>query len=184
MANGMNASYGVGPGLTSSDSPFVQLEKAVTDSRELSDEARSRLLFPLRPHPPAAQISVVPAQGFTQQVRSVASIRQALGTAEVVQQQRLIVGRGAFLDDKVGALSRRESAQVGEALLGHNHLDIVLRVVHMRGHGYDRRDGSLLRRRWRHEDGQVSVAREVAGAANAVLDARSHDVRGVDVAVD
>src|SRR5664280_3062468 len=59
------------------------------------------LLFPLRPHPPAAQISVVPAQGFTQQVRSVASIRQALGAAEVVQQQRLVVRRGALLDDKV-----------------------------------------------------------------------------------
>src|ERR1019366_5620669 len=74
-------------GLTNSGSPFVQLEKAVTDSRELSDEARSRLLFPLRLHPPAAQISIVPAEGFTQQVRSVASIRQPLGAAEVVQQQ-------------------------------------------------------------------------------------------------
>ena len=36
----------------------------------------------------------------------------------------------------------------------------------------------------RQEDRDVGVAREVPGTADAVLDARTHDVRGVHVAVD
>ena len=58
------------------------------------------------PHVAAAQIAVVPAQRLAQQVRRVASVGQALGAAEVVEQQRLVVGRGALLDDEVGALAR------------------------------------------------------------------------------
>ena len=48
----------------------------------------------------------------------MASVGEALGTAEVVGQQRLEVGRDALLNDEVGALARRESAQVGQALFG------------------------------------------------------------------
>ena len=63
-------------------------------------------------------------------------------------------------------------------------LHIVLGVIDVRHHRHDRGDRSFLRGGRSHEDREVSVARKVAGTANPVLNARSHDVRGIHVAID
>jgi hypothetical protein len=85
----------------------------------------------MRPHLTGAQVAIVPAQRLAQQARCVASVRQSLGAVEVVQQQRLVVRRGALLDDQVGALARRKSAQIGQTLFSNNYGHVVLGVVHV-----------------------------------------------------
>jgi len=97
-------------------------------------------------HVAAAQVAAMPAQRFRRQVGRVLSVRESLGSVEVVEQQRLVVGAGAFFDDQVGALARREAAEVGEALLGDDDLYVVLGVVDVRDHRHNCRDGSMLRR--------------------------------------
>src|ERR1700758_3402917 len=63
-------------------------------------------------HLPASQVSAVPAERLRGQVRGVFAIRQALGAAEGIKQQRLLVRAGTLLDDQVCALAGREAAQV------------------------------------------------------------------------
>src|SRR5579871_4747007 len=60
----------------------------------------------------------------------------------------------------------------------------MLGVIYVRNHGHDRRDRTFLRRRWSHEDRQITVTSEIPRPADAVLNARSHHVRRVHVAVD
>lgn len=54
---------------------------------------------------------------------------------------------GTVLDDEFGPLCGRVPAQIGQALLGHDDLYIVLGVVHMRNHGDDAGDGAALGQR-------------------------------------
>src|SRR5690606_18180120 len=91
---------------------------------------------------------------------------------------------GTALDDQAGPLAGCQTAQVGQALLGDDDLYVVLGVIDMADHGHDARDGASLGHRAGHEDRQVGIARKVARAADAVHDARAHQVGGVDVAVD
>jgi hypothetical protein len=39
----------------------------------------------------------------------------------------------AVVDDELGPLPGCKSAQIGKALLGHNNLNVVLRMIHVRG---------------------------------------------------
>ncbi len=63
-------------------------------------------------------------------------------------------------------------------------MNVVLGVVDMGDHRHDAGDRPVVGDRRGEEHRDVGVAGEVAGAADAVLDARAHDVGGVDVAVD
>ena len=108
-----------------------------------------------------------------------------LGAIEVVVEERLVAVVGAVVDDDACALFGREAAQIGETAVGHQDLGVMLGVVDVADHGNDGGDGTVLAgERGSHEEGQVGVAGEVAGAADAVLDLGAHDVSGVDVAVD
>ena len=91
---------------------------------------------------------------------------------------------GAVGDDDPRALLGRQAAQVGQPLFRDDDLHVLGDVVDVAGHGHDGRDLAALGRRGRDEAGDVGVARKVARAADAVLDARAHDVGRVDVAVD
>ena len=89
----------------------------------------------------------------------------------------------ALVDDGSGALLGREATQIGQTLLGHNHMHIVLGVVHMRNHRHNARNSATLGGRRRHEGRDIGVAGKVARATNAVHDACAHDVGGIDVTV-
>ena len=60
----------------------------------------------------------------------------------------------------------------------------MLGVVYMRDHRHDAGNCAIFGDRRRHEKRQIRIARKVARAANAVHDARPHDMRRVDVAVN
>ena len=110
-----------------------------------------------------------------------------LGHLVVVHELVAIVGMGAVLDNALGSLSGRQSTQIGESLLGDDHVEIVLGVIDVRGHGHDAGDtrgiGLALARRGRVHDGQIGVAEEVARAAEAVDHLGAAHQRGVRVRV-
>ena len=66
---------------------------------------RALVLFP-RLHLAGAQIAVVPAQRFRQQVRRMFSIRQPLRAVQIIQQQWFVFRIRALLDDQVRAFLR------------------------------------------------------------------------------
>ena len=117
-------------------------------------------------------------------MRRVLARRHVQRTRVVVAQRRLEIGVCAVLDHRLRTLARRQAAQIGQPLLGHQHLHVVLGVIHMRHHRHDARNRPALRLRRRHEDRQIGVARKVARAADAVHDLRAHHMGGIDVAVD
>ena len=106
------------------------------------------------------------------------------GAVEVILQHRFVVGMRAFVDDDLGALFRRQAADVGYAALGDEYVDVVFGVVDMRAHRHDRGNVAFLRGRGREEERQFAVAGEVAGTADAVHHLAAHDVRGIDVSID
>ena len=127
----------------------------------------------------------MPGQRLIKQHRRLQAVAAALlGAGEIVRQHGLEGRMGAVLDDDLGALLRAETAQVGQALFGHDDLHVLRDMVHVAHVRHDRRDLSALGGGRRDEHRDEGIAGEVAGAADAVLDARTHDVGGVDVAVD
>ncbi len=96
------------------------------------------LQFLPHPHVPRAQIAVMPAQRLGQQMRRVFAVGQALSPVQVIEQQLLVVGIRALLDDEVRALARRQAAQVGQSVFADQHLHVVLGVVHVRNHRHNR----------------------------------------------
>ena len=90
----------------------------------------------------------------------------------------------AVVDDLQGARPRCKAAQIRDALLRDDDVNVVLRVIDMRAHRNDGRDRAVLRNGRRVEDRQEGVSREVARAADAVHHLRACNVCGVHVAVD
>ena len=85
----------------------------------------------------------------------------------------------AVVDNLVGALFRVFCAEVGNTLVGYDHVDRVLAVVAVRHHRYDVADHAALCDRRAGEDRDVGVAAEVAGTSDAVHHACAEDVGGV-----
>jgi hypothetical protein len=106
------------------------------------------------------------------------------GPVEVVLQRGAEIGVGAVVDDLLRAPSRWQAAQVGHTLFSDDDVHVVLGVIHVADHRHQAGNGPVARRRGREEHRDVGVAREVAGTADAVLNARTHHVRRVHVAVD
>src|SRR3546814_16330364 len=61
---------------------------------------------------------------------------------------------------------------------------VMLGVVNVSNHRHDAGDVATLGDRLGHEDGHVSVTREIARTANAVHHLGAAHVSGVDVAID
>ena len=83
---------------------------------------------------------LVHIEAVPQQVRLVTpSLFQALKfrLVKVIFQDRLIIGVRTLLDDDTGALTRRESAYISEALFGDNNVKVVLCLIDVRAHGHD-----------------------------------------------
>src|SRR5690606_41570728 len=107
-----------------------------------------------------------------------------LGFVQVVQRLGLVVRVHAVVDDALGRLDRSQAAQIGIALLGDDHVHVVVGVVHVGHEGHDRGDGAVLRGGGGHEDGDAGVAGEVTRTADAVHHVGAVDVGGAHVTVD
>ena len=83
---------------------------------------------------------LVHAEGGTQVVAGVA----LGGVVQVVPQELAVVGVCTVLDDGLGTLHGALAAKVGDTLLGDEDVDTMLVVVHMRHHGHDGADGTVL----------------------------------------
>src|ERR1019366_1347962 len=128
------------------------------------------------PHGALLQVAHVPRQGLVEQVRGVLAGLARHGPVEVVLQRSAEIGVGAVVDDFLRATSRRQAAQVGHALLGDDGVYVVLGVIHVADHWHQTGNGPVVRGRGREEHRDVGIAREVAGTADTVLNARAHHV--------
>src|ERR1700731_1388107 len=101
-------------------------------------------------HASRVEVALMPRQRLVEQVWGVAGGRAGReGTVEVIAQ-RIPVGRvRAALDDPWGPVPGSQPAQVGEALLSHDDVYVVLGMVDVADHRDDRRDGAILGRRCR-----------------------------------
>src|SRR5690242_7117020 len=90
----------------------------------------------------------------------------------------------AVLDNKHSALSWSQPAEIRVTLLRRNDLNVRLRMVDVRNHRDDTRNGAVLRDRFRDEDRDPRVAGKVARTADAVHHVRAGYMRRVDVAVN
>lgn len=114
--------------------------------------------------------------------------RLALGLVEVVGEDGLVLGVSALVDDDAGTLAGAEAADVGETLLGDNHVQVVLGLVDVGAHGNNTRDTvgvSLGRsRRGSVHDGVLGVAEEISRTTNSVEHSGAADTGRVGVGVD
>ena len=73
----------------------------------------------------------MPAERFGQQMRRMLPIGTGAGALHVVGERVTVVRVRAGADDGACSLLRCQAAQIGEALLGHNDLHIVLGMVNV-----------------------------------------------------
>ena len=90
------------------------------------------------------------------------------GTVVIIQQHGPVVRMGTVIDNLQRTGMGCQAAQVSNALLGDDDINIMLRVVDVRAHRHHRGYLAVLRNRGCVEDGQEGVAGEVAAAADAV----------------
>ena len=99
----------------------------------------------------------------------------------------LVVRMHAVLDDALRSLSGGQSSQIGQSLLGDDHVQIVLGVVDVGSHGHDAADAGGVRLALsgggRVHDRQIGVAQEVSRASQTVDHLGASDERGVGVRV-
>ena len=82
----------------------------------------------------------MPAQRLAQNVRRVPAA--LAGTGEVVVEGSAVVRVHAVVDDDPRPLARRQAAQVSQALLGDQNVDVVLGVVDMADHRHHAGNGT------------------------------------------
>ncbi len=99
-------------------------------------------------------------------------------------QGRPVSGVGAPFDEQVGTRSRREAPEVGEALFGHDDVDVVFGVVDVADERDDPRYLAIVRRRRKRNDREVGRPQEIATPTDPADDPGPADVGGVGVAVD
>lgn len=130
-------------------------------------------------------------KGVEEQVRLVAhALLEALvlGLVVVVVQDGLVLGVRALVDDDLGTLAGAEAANIGETLLGDDHVQVVLGLVDVGAHGHDARDtvGVSLGRSagGSVHDGVLGVAEEVGGTTKTVQHTRAANTGRVGVGID
>src|ERR1022692_3763463 len=111
----------------------------------------------------------MPGQRLAEQVRGVLCARGSEGALEVVLECGPEIGVRAIIDDLASTPFRSQVAQVSDALLGDDHVDVVLSMVDVGHHGHDTRDSTCLGLRGAEEYRDAAVPGEVGGAPDAVL---------------
>src|SRR5205823_2249332 len=89
----------------------------------------------LRHHAPRPYVSRVPAQRLLEQMRSLPAEGTVERAVEVVLEHGPVIRMCAVVDQHAGPAARRQSAEIGDPLLGDDDVDVVLGVVHVRDHG-------------------------------------------------
>lgn len=103
---------------------------------------------------------------------------------QIFVQKRPVFGRSAVVDDCTSSVDRIEVTEIGDALVGYDHVDGVLAVVGMRNHRHDIGDKTALAGGGAGENGEVCVAGEVARATDTIHHTGAENVCGVHVAED
>ena len=134
---------------------------------------------------------LVHLEGLEEQVRLMthALLEQIeFRPVEVIRQDGLVVGVRALLDDDTGPLTRRETTDVGESLLGDDHVEVVLGLVNVGGEGNDAGHTGRVRlagtRTGGVHDTVLGVPEEVGGTTQTVEHARAEDAGAVGVGED
>ena len=112
-------------------------------------------------------------EGAFERERQVPALCMLQAVFQEIGQRFAEVGVGAVLDNEPRAVFRGEPAEVGKALLRHENLRVVFRVVHVTHVGHDAADGATLRDRRREEESEGAVAGKVRRAADDVLHGRA-----------
>ena len=123
-------------------------------------------------------------EGAFERERQVPALCMLQAVFQEIGQRFAEIGVRAVLDDEPRAVFRGEPAEVGKALLRHENLRVVFRVVHVAHVGHDAADGAALRDRRREEESEGAVAGKVRRAADAVHHFCAADFGAIDVAVD
>ena len=100
---------------------------------------------------------------------------------DVSAEQLPVVGMRAFFDELFRAFPRTFPAQVGDALFRDDDVHVVFRVVGVRAHRNNGGNRAAFGDGRAGENRQIRVAREIAGAADAVHHLPPVEVRGIDV---
>lgn len=103
---------------------------------------------------------------------------------QIFVQKRPVFGRSAVVDDCASSVDRIEVTEIGDALVGYDHVDGVLAVVGMRNHRHDIGDKTALAGGGAGENGEVCVAGEVARATDTIHHLRSADMCGIDITIN
>ena len=123
-------------------------------------------------------------EGTVNRERQVPALRMLQAVLQEVGQRFTKIGMGAVLDDEPRTVFRGEPAEVGKALLRHEDLRVVFRVVHVAHVGHDAADGAALRDRRREEESEGAVTGKVRRAADAVHHRRAAHKTAVHVPED
>ena len=123
-------------------------------------------------------------EGAFERERQVPALCMLQAVFQEIGQRFAEIGVGAVLDNEPRAVFRGEPAEVGKALLRHENLRIVLRVVHVTHVGHDATDSAALRDRGRKEEAEGAVAGKVRRAADAVHHCRTANETAVHVPED
>ena len=123
-------------------------------------------------------------ESFFEDMRGLGVAAGSACSFEVVHEGVSVVRMSDVVDDDFRSFFRGQAANIGNALFGNEHMGVVFGVVHMGAHRNDRGDIAVLRGAVAEEAGEVRVACEVAGTADAVHHLRARYMGGVHVAVD
>jgi len=97
-------------------------------------------------------------------------------TAVIVPEQGAILGMGAVLNDKGNFFPRIQSPEIGNSLIGNDHMHFMLRMIHVGDMRYDTGDRLSLLRRWRHHNDETGAAGKISRSSNTVYHGRAHDM--------
>ena len=107
-----------------------------------------------------------------------------LGDLQVIPQQLLVVRMCTVLDDRLCTLDGTLTTQVGDTLLRHDDVHIVLRTILMAHERHERADHAALSHRRTCKYRKVRVADEVTRTTDTVHHLRSADMGRVHVTIE
>ena len=119
---------------------------------------------------------IASGESLSQKMRSVTTAPTR--TLEIVVQTISHVGMRTSLDDQAGSFTGRKPTKIGQSLLGHHHIHVMLGVIDVTDHGHHTGNLSSLCARLSYKDRKMRVAREIARSADAVHHAGSGDMGG------
>lgn len=123
-------------------------------------------------------------EGAVERERQVFALRMPEAVFQKVHQGLAEVRVRAVLDNEPCTVFGSKPAEIGKALLRHEDLRVVFRMVHVAHVGHYARDGATLRDRRREEEPEGTVACEIRRTADAVHHRRAAHEAAIHVPED